>query len=218
MIDYRNNQVKHILRMVSNGLHVIDPSRIDVRGNLEFGNNVFIDINVIFIGVVILGNNVKIGPGCIINNTVIHENTYVKEYSGIEGSMIGKKCIIGPYARIRPSSNIGDISQIGNFVEIKDSIIGSNCKINHHSFIGNAIIGADAIIGAGCITCNFDGQKAVQTIIGNKAYIGAGVQLVAPINIGENSTIGAGSVITEDVVEYSKVLARSRQVTIKQRN
>ncbi|EKD45809.1 MAG: hypothetical protein ACD_69C00128G0001 [uncultured bacterium] len=215
MTSDRQSQMKQILDFIANGLNIVDPNRVDIRGSLQVGNSVYVDINVIFIGTVVLGDNVKIGPGCVINNATINKNTQIKEYSSVEGSEIGEECTIGPYARIRPSSNIGSGSQIGNFVEIKNTVMGNGCKINHHSFIGDAILGLDVIIGAGCITCNFDGKNTVVTIVDNKAYIGAGVQLVAPIKIGASATIGAGSTITEDVNENSTVLARSRQITIK---
>jgi bifunctional UDP-N-acetylglucosamine pyrophosphorylase/glucosamine-1-phosphate N-acetyltransferase len=216
MISNRQDQTRQVLEMIEQGLNVIDPNRVDIRGELQFGNNVHIDINVIFIGKVVLGDNVKIGPNCIINNTTIQGDTLIKEYSSIEGSVIEKSCIIGPYARIRPSSKIGAGSQIGNFVEIKNTNMRNNCKINHHSFIGDATLGINVIIGAGCITVNFKDGKAFTTVIEDSALVGAGTQLIAPIKVGANAIIGAGSTITKNVNANSIVLARAEQVTLKE--
>ena len=214
MNSMRQVQTKAILKMMNNGLKVIDPNRVDIRGELQFGSNVTVDINVIFVGKVVLKDNVKIGPNCIINDATIGENVIIKEYSSLEGALIENECIIGPYARIRPISKIGYKSQIGNFVEIKNTTMGYNCKINHHSFIGDATLGDDVIIGAGCITCNYKDGQTFHTIINDKVLIGAGSQLIAPIKIGSSVTIGAGSTITNDVEDNSMALARARQVIV----
>jgi bifunctional UDP-N-acetylglucosamine pyrophosphorylase/glucosamine-1-phosphate N-acetyltransferase len=138
----------------------------------------------------------------------------LKAFSLVEDAIIGSGCIVGPYARIRPASSIGDKCQVGNFVEVKSSTIGAGSRINHHSFIGDAVLGDRVTIGAGTITCNHDGTKTNHTVIGQDAYIGSGCKLVAPLRVGGAATIGAGSTITEDVPAGTLTLARSRQVTI----
>jgi len=202
-------------KMISEGVTIFDSNRIDIRGNLTCGKNVVIDINVIFEGDVILGDDVLIGANCIINNSFIGNNSNIKPFSMIEDSLIGESVFIGPYARIRPGTNIGAKSQIGNFVEIKNSNIGEGCQINHLSFVGDADIAKKVIMGAGVITCNHDGVKINRMIIDQGAYIGSGSNLVAPVKIKKNSTIGAGSTITEDVPKDTLTIARSKQVTIK---
>mgnify|MGYP001475394818 CR=1 FL=1 len=202
-------------KMITQGVNIIDSNRIDIRGNLTLGKNVVIDVNVIFEGDVILGDGVKIGANCIIINSVIGANSNIKPFSMIEDSIIGESVFIGPYGRIRPGSKIGDKSKIGNFVEIKNSKIGLGCQINHLSFVGDADIAKEVIIGAGTITCNHDGVKINRITIDQGAYIGSGSNLVAPIKINSNSTIGAGSTITEDTPKDALTVARARQVTIK---
>jgi UDP-3-O-[3-hydroxymyristoyl] glucosamine N-acyltransferase/quercetin dioxygenase-like cupin family protein len=200
------------------GMNAVDRSRVDIRGVLICGKNVEVDTNVIFKGEVFLEDSVSIGPNCIINNSVIKRGTVVKENCSIESAQIGEECSIGPFARIRPGSVIGNKSQIGNFVEIKQVIMGQGCKINHHSFVGDCIMGSHVVMGAGSITCNHDGQKVNQTIIADDAYIGSGVQLIAPLTIGKEAFVGAGSTITENVPEKVLALSRSRQVIIKNWN
>jgi bifunctional UDP-N-acetylglucosamine pyrophosphorylase / glucosamine-1-phosphate N-acetyltransferase len=192
-----------------------DPQGFDIRGNLVIGSNVEIDVNVIFEGNVKLGDGVKIGANCIINNSNIGNFTIIKPFSMIEDSTIGEFSSIGPYGRIRPGTEIGDYSQIGNFVEIKNSNVGNRCQINHHSFVGDADIVKDVILGAGTITCNHNGVSINRISIEQGAYIGSGANLIAPLIIGENSTIGAGSTITEDAPKNKLTIARSKQVTIK---
>lgn len=202
-------------KMIDEGVKIIDPNRIDIRGNLKCGENVLIDINVIFEGTVILGDGVIIGANCIINNSTIGNNSTIKPFSMIEESIIGESTFVGPYGRIRPGTKVGNKSQIGNFVEIKNSNIGESCQVNHLSFIGDADIDKEVIVGASVITCNHDGAKINRLIIEQGAYIGSGSNLVAPLKIKANSTIGAGSTITEDTPKNTLTVARSRQVSIK---
>jgi bifunctional UDP-N-acetylglucosamine pyrophosphorylase/glucosamine-1-phosphate N-acetyltransferase len=196
------------------GVRLRDPSRVYIRGSLACGANVTVDVDVIFEGDVTLGDNVRVDAHSIVRGANIRADTWVKAFSLVEDAEVGVGCTIGPYARIRPASSIGDRCQIGNFVEIKSSTIGSGSRINHHSFVGDALLAERVTIGAGTITCNHDGAKTNQTVIGRDAYIGSGCQLVAPLRIGDGATIGAGSTITEDVPPAMLTLARSRQVTI----
>ena len=200
--------------VMSKGVWLRDPGSVYIRGSLVCGANVIVDPDVIFEGDVVLGDNVRVDAHCIVRGANIRDNTWVKAFSLIENADVGAGCIIGPYARIRPGSTIGDECQIGNFVEVKSSTVGAGSRINHHSFIGDAVLADRVTIGAGTITCNHDGTKTNQTIIGQDAYIGSGCKLVAPVHIGHGATIGAGSTITEDVPASTLTLARSRQVTI----
>jgi bifunctional UDP-N-acetylglucosamine pyrophosphorylase/glucosamine-1-phosphate N-acetyltransferase len=211
----RSSMKKYAEKLITQGVIIVDPSRIDIRGKLICGKNVTIDINVIFEGDVTLEDGVRIGANCIINNSFIGINSNIKPFSMVEDSIIGEKVFIGPYGRIRPGTKIEDKSQIGNFVEIKNSNIGVGCQVNHLSFIGDADIAKEVIVGAGTITCNHNGEKINRIIIDKGAYIGSGSNLVAPIKINANSTIGAGSTITNDTPKDTLTVARSRQVTIK---
>ncbi len=189
-----------------------DLELVHIRGELLCGKNVTIDINVIFKGKVILEDGVSIGANCIIVDSTVRRGTFVKEFSSIEGADVGAGSIIGPYARLRPGSVIGEHCSIGNFVETKQVMIGQRCKINHHSFVGDCTIGDDVTLGAGFITCNHDGAKTVKSAIGSWAYVGSGVQLIAPASIGSGAIVGAGSTITDNVPEKTLALARARQV------
>ena len=211
----REAQTAFIQNLTNEGLHVVDAARVDVRGNLEFGNNVKVDINVIFKGNVVLGNNVSIGPNCIIEDATVGSGVEIKENTTISSATIDNDCRIGPYARIRPGSKLGSGSHIGNFVEIKNTVMGKGCKINHHSFVGDAQLGQQVIMGAGSSTCNFDGFEVNSTIIEDQAFIGSGVQLIAPCKIGEGSFIGAGSIITKDVPPKMLAVCRTQEMVLK---
>jgi len=207
--------IQRATELIAQGVYLRDPMRFDIRGTLECGKNVEIDIDVIIEGDVMLSDNVKIGPFCFIKDSKIESETIVQANSMVENAIIGKSCFIGPYARIRPGTKLGDCVQIGNYVEVKASIIGFDCKVNHLSYVGDATLEEGVIIGAGTITCNFDGIKTNNTYIENGAFIGSGCQLVAPVRVGKKAMIGAGSTITEDVPAYELTLARCRQVVIK---
>ena len=194
-------------------LHCLENTHI--FGELTCGHNVEIYPNVSFFGKVKIGNNVKIMPNCVIEESSIGDNTIILPNTCINGSIIKKNCSIGPSARIRPQSVISNNSRIGNFVEIKSSLIGMNTKVNHLSYIGDAKIGQNVNIGAGTITCNYDGRKKHKTVIGNNVFVGSSVQLVAPIKIGHNSKIGAGSTINIDVAKNKLAIARTKKVFIK---
>ena len=197
------------------GIRIRDPDRIEIRGELRCGSGVEIDVNVIIEGTVTLGEGVKIGANSILTNSTIGSNTRVHPFSIVEDAVIGSNTIIGPYGRVRPGSIIGDSAQIGNFVEIKNSEVGSGSRINHLAFIGDAKLERNVTIGAGSITCNHNGVGVSRTEIKAGAYVGSGCKLVAPLSIGENATIGAGSTITRDAPAGKLTLARSRQVTVE---
>jgi len=207
-------QVRLAEDFMSSGLTIMDPSRFDCRGGLTFGNDCTIDVNVVFEGDNVLGNNVLISPNCIIKDSKIGDNTSIFPNSIIENSIIGSSTTIGPFARIRPDTNIGDHSKVGNFVEIKKSTIKNNSKVSHLSYVGDSKIGDDVNIGAGVITCNYDGANKHQTEIKDGAFIGSNSQLVAPVSIGKNATIGAGSTITQNAPDNKLTLSRNKQSTI----
>ena len=207
-------QVRQAEDFMSSGLTIMDPSRFDCRGGLTFGNDCTIDVNVVFEGDNVLGNNVLISPNCIIKDSKIGDNTSIFPNSIIENSIIGSSTNIGPFARIRPDTNIGDHSKVGNFVEIKKSTIKNNSKVSHLSYVGDSKIGDDVNIGAGVITCNYDGANKHQTEIKDGAFIGSNSQLVAPVSIGKNATIGAGSTITQNAPDNKLTLSRNKQSTI----
>lgn len=197
------------------GVMLRDPNRFDLRGEIiELGQAIEIDINVIFEGTNQIGNNVKIGANCIIKNSVIANDVDILPHCIIENAVIGEGSRIGPFARIRPETILATHTHIGNFVEIKKSSIGDGTKINHLSYIGDSVIGRQVNVGAGTITCNYDGVNKFQTIIEDGAFIGSNTQLVAPVIIGENATIGAGSTITKDTPPQQLTLSRNKQVSI----
>ena len=201
--------------LIENGVQIRDPERIEINGDLFCGKNVEIGANVVFEGIVSIGNNVVIGSNCILSDCIIGNFSYIKSFSSIEGSKIGEYTFVGPYGRIRPESTIEDNVEIGNFVEIKSSFISSECRINHHSFIGDSILDKNVTIGAGTITCNHDGHKINNIHIESGSYVGSNCSLVAPLKIKKNSTIGAGSTITKNVPGGALTIARSKQVSIK---
>ena len=207
-------QMKQAENFMSSGLTLMDPSRFDCRGNLKFGDDCTIDINVVFEGNNVLGNNVLISPNCIIKDSKIGDNAVILPNSIIENSTIGSSTSIGPFARIRPDTTIGNHSKVGNFVEIKKSSVSNNSKISHLSYVGDSKIGSDVNIGAGVITCNYDGSNKHQTEIKDGAFIGSNSQLVAPVSIGKNATIGAGSTITQNAPDNKLTVSRNKQSTI----
>ena len=214
-IAERAFQLRAANALLTAGVTLIDPARIDVRGTLECGSDVTIDVNSIFIGAVTIGDNVSIGPNCVISDTTIATGTSVHANCVLEDAVVGEQCDIGPFARLRPGADIKQQARVGNFVEIKKSVLGVGSKANHLTYLGDAQIGDNVNVGCGTITCNYDGANKHQTIIGDNAFIGSGVELVAPVNIGPGATIGAGSTIGKDAAEGELTLARSKQTTIK---
>ncbi|MHB1299648.1 MAG: bifunctional UDP-N-acetylglucosamine diphosphorylase/glucosamine-1-phosphate N-acetyltransferase GlmU [Burkholderiales bacterium] len=208
-------QLETARELMMQGVGLADPARLDVRGELSCGMDVFIDANCVFEGVVRLGDNVRIGANSVLKNVEIREGTEIAPFTHIEGAGIGRNCKIGPYARIRPGTTLADDAHIGNFVEIKNSRIGAGSKANHLSYVGDASVGNNVNIGAGTITCNYDGANKHRTVIEDDAFIGSDTQLIAPVTVGKGATIGAGSTITRNAPEGGLTLSRSRQVHIE---
>ncbi|HIO11986.1 MAG TPA: UDP-N-acetylglucosamine diphosphorylase/glucosamine-1-phosphate N-acetyltransferase, partial [Methylococcales bacterium] len=209
-------QIQQAETLMLQGLTLADPSRFDLRGQVkQLGQDVFIDVNVILEGSIELGDAVTIGPNCSIKNATIANGVEILANCVIEDATIGTDSRIGPFARIRPAADIKASVHIGNFVEVKKSIINQGSKVNHLSYIGDCQIGVGVNVGAGTITCNYDGINKSQTIIEDGAFIGSSTQLVAPVTVGKNSTIAAGSTITKDTPEEQLTLSRAKQVTIK---
>ena len=200
--------------LMQQGVKLYDPARVDIRGKLQAGCDVEIDINCVFEGEVKLGDNVRIGANCVIRNSSIGANSVILPMTTIDGAIIGRQVSIGPYARIRPGTECDDGVKIGNFVETKKAKIGTGSKISHLSYIGDTDMGSDVNVGAGTITCNYDGVNKSKTIIEDQVFIGSGTQLVAPVTIARGTTIGAGSTITRDTPADKLTLTRSKQVSL----
>ena len=201
-------------KLMLQGVRISDPQRFDLRGEAEVATDVQIDINVILEGKVTLGKNVKIGANCILKNCQIMQGTEILPNTIIEDSVIGMHCHIGPFARIRPGTELKNNAKIGNFVETKKAQIGEGSKINHLSYIGDSKLGSSVNIGAGTITCNYDGINKSETKIGNNVFIGSNTALVAPVTIADGATVGAGSVITKDIETGQLALSRTKQSNI----
>ena len=202
-------------RLMTDGVLLRDPNRFDLRGSLTHGTDCEIDINVIIEGNVTLGNNVKIGANVVLRNVSIGDNTVVVENCIFDDATVGADCTIGPFSRLRPGADLTGGAHIGNFVEIKKSVVGLGSKVNHLTYIGDSQIGAGVNIGAGTITCNYDGANKHTTVIGDNAFIGSNSALVAPVTIGKGATIGAGSVIRKDTPDDKLTLSGGKQVTIE---
>jgi len=201
--------------LMEQGVTLMDPARFDLRGTIEsLGTDIIIDVNVILEGKNSIGSNVRIGANTYINNSIIADNVHILANCIIDNAIIGQGSKIGPFARLRPETVLAEQVHIGNFVEIKKSTIATASKINHLSYIGDATVGSHVNIGAGTITCNYDGVNKFRTIIEDGAFIGSDSQLVAPVTIGKNATIGAGSTITKDSPEHQLTLSRTKQVSI----
>jgi len=200
--------------LMTNGATLADPARLDVRGVLKTGRDVFIDVNCVFEGEVSLGDNVKIGPNCLIRNAIIADNAEIESHTVIDEASIGAHAHVGPYARLRPGTELAAKARVGNFVETKKAQIGEGSKVNHLTYIGDCTIGRGANVGAGTITCNYDGANKSRTEIGDGAFIGSNSSLVAPVVIGKNATVGAGSTITGNVDDEQLAVARGKQRNI----
>lgn len=205
---YQHKQAQHLLLA---GVTLLDPARFDLRGTLEHGKDIEIDTNVILEGNVRLGNRVKIGAGCVLKNVTLGDDVEVKPYSVLEDAVIGEKAAIGPFSRLRPGTELAAQTHVGNFVEIKKSIVGKGSKVNHLTYIGDTEIGADCNIGAGVITCNYDGANKFKTLIGDNVFVGSDTQLVAPVIVEDGATIGAGSTITQNIARDELVITRVPQ-------
>lgn len=207
-------QARLVDELMAQGVSFADPARVDIRGKLECGKDVFIDVNSVFEGDVTLGDNVKVEPNNVIRDSRLGSGTVVHPNCHIEGATSGPDCEIGPFARLRPGAELARGVKIGNFVEVKKSTIADGSKVNHLSYIGDTTIGAKVNVGAGTITCNYDGTSKHRTVIGDGAFIGSGVELVAPVEVGAGATIGAGSTITRPAPAGALTVARARQATI----
>lgn len=208
---YQNAQARKLL---ASGVALADLWRVDVRGELSCGHDVSIDVNCVFEGTVKLGDRVRIGPNCVLKDVTIGADTEVLAFSHLDNARVGAGCRIGPYARLRPGTQLAQGVHIGNFVEVKASRIGDQSKANHLAYIGDAEVGADVNVGAGTITCNYDGASKHRTVIEDGSFIGSDATLVAPVRIGKGSYIGAGSTISKDAPPGQLTVARARQVTI----
>lgn len=207
---------QHIaLRLLEQGVTLLDPARIDVRGNLVCGRDVTIDIGCVFEGQVELADGVKIGANCVIKNARIGAGSDIKPFCHIDDAVIGAKGQIGPYARLRPGAELAEDVHIGNFVEVKNSQIAAHSKANHLAYIGDATIGSRVNIGAGTITCNYDGVNKFRTVIEDDAFIGSDSQLIAPVRVGKGATLGAGTTLSKDAPEGKLTVSRAKQVTIE---
>jgi bifunctional UDP-N-acetylglucosamine pyrophosphorylase/glucosamine-1-phosphate N-acetyltransferase len=201
-------------QLMERGVTLLDPARIDVRGQLDCGHDVSIDIGCIFEGAVKLGDSVSVGAHCVLKNVQIGAGTQIAPYSHLVDAVVGEHNHIGPYARLRPGTTLAADVHVGNFVEIKNSQISTGSKINHLSYIGDSTVGKQVNIGAGTITCNYDGANKHRTVIGDNAFIGSDTQLIAPVTIANGATIGAGSTISKDAPADALTLSRSKQLTI----
>ncbi len=201
-------------QLLENGVTLLDPSRIDVRGELICDQDVTIDVGCVFEGKVHLASGVSVGPHCVIRNSVIESDTKIEAFSHIDQAKVGAKSVIGPYARLRPGAVLAEEVHVGNFVEIKNSEVGSQSKANHLAYIGDATIGRKVNVGAGTITCNYDGVNKHRTIIEDDAFIGSDTQLVAPVRVGKGATLGAGTTLTKDAPADQLTVTRVKQVSL----
>ena len=210
----RTHQLNIANQLMDAGVSLADPARIDVRGTLECGTDVFIDVGCVFEGCVTLAVGTKIGPYCVIRNSVIGKNVSINAFSHLDGAKVGNHSVVGPYARLRPGADLANDVHIGNFVEVKNSKIAANSKANHLAYVGDSIVGSRVNIGAGTITCNYDGVNKHQTIIEDDVFIGSDTQLVAPVRVGRGATLGAGTTLTKDAPPNQLTVSRAKQISI----
>jgi len=208
---YQRQQAEKFMKQ---GVTLADPQRFDVRGEVTIANDVFIDVNVVLQGKVDIASGCTIGPNTVLKNVTLGKNVGIEAFSYLEGAVVAENAVVGPYARLRPGSDIRAGAKVGNFVEIKKSVIGKKSKVSHLSYIGDAELGEDVNIGAGTITCNYDGVNKFKTIIGNRVFVGSDSQLVAPVEIGDDAFIGAGSTITKNAPAGKLTISRAKQMTI----
>ena len=201
-------------RLLDEGVTLADPARIDVRGELHCGADVSIDVNCVFEGRVVLGAGVVIGPNCVLKNVRIERDVRIHAFCHLEDALVGAASVIGPYARLRPGTELGEDVHIGNFVEVKNSTIAAHSKANHLAYLGDATVGSRVNVGAGTITCNYDGANKFRTIIEDDVFIGSDTQLVAPVKVGRGATLGAGTTLTKDAPPEQLTLSRAKQSTV----
>ena len=210
----RHYQQRAARRLMAQGVTLRDPARFDLRGEVSVGRDVLIDVNVLLEGRVVIEDDVQIGPNCVIKDSVLRKGAIIKANSHLEGAEVGEGADCGPFARLRPGAVLGRKAHVGNFVELKNAVLGEGAKAGHLSYLGDAQIGARTNIGAGTITCNYDGANKFRTVMGEDVFIGSNSSLVAPLTLGDGATTGAGSVITEDVPAHNLGLGRGRQRNI----
>lgn len=210
----RQFQTSIAFQLMEQGVTLRDPQRLDVRGTLTCGQDVEIDVNAVFLGDVTLGDGTTIGPNCVVENATIGANVTVRANCVIDSAVIGGGSKIGPFARVRPETRLGNDVHIGNFVEVKKSEIGNGSKVNHLAYVGDSEIGKNVNVGAGTITCNYDGAFKHKTVLEDDVFVGSDTQLVAPVRVGRGSTVGAGTTVTSDVEENSLVISRVKQKII----
>ncbi len=208
---YQHCRAKEIMAA---GVTLADAGRIDIRGELVVGQDSSIDVNCVFEGQCEIGSAVVIGPNCVITNSTVGDGSIIKANSVLENATVGEHCDIGPFARLRPGTVLSAKAKIGNFVETKKAVLGKGSKVNHLSYIGDSEIGENVNVGAGTITCNYDGVNKSKTIIGDGAFIGSNTSLVAPVTVGKDATVGAGSTITRNVADEELAVARGKQRNI----
>ena len=211
----RECQYQQAAALMQQGVTLMDADRIDIRGDLTCGKDVSIDINCVFLGTVEIGDGVSIGPNCVIENSTIGSDTSIKANCVLESARIEGQSSVGPFARLRPGAVLANGAKVGNYVEIKKSLIGEGSKVSHLSYIGDSELGKDVNVGAGTITCNYDGVNKHKTKIGDNAFIGSNSSLVAPVEIGADATVGAGSTIGSNAPDGQLTIARSKQKSIK---
>jgi len=211
----RLHQLNIANQLMDAGVSLVDPARIDVRGTLECGTDVFIDIGCVFEGTVILAAGTQVGPYCVVRNCAIGKAVVIHPYSHLDGAKVGNQSVIGPYARLRPGTDLSNDVHIGNFVEVKNSKIAANSKANHLAYVGDAVVGSRVNIGAGTITCNYDGVNKHQTIIEDDVFIGSDTQLVAPVRVGRGATLGAGTTLTNDAPPNQLTISRAKQISLQ---
>jgi bifunctional UDP-N-acetylglucosamine pyrophosphorylase/glucosamine-1-phosphate N-acetyltransferase len=210
----RLHQYRNALLLMEQGVTLLDPDRLDVRGELDCGRDVTIDVNCVFEGRVVLGDGVEVGAHCVLRNAVIGAGSRIAPFSHIEEAEAGRDCVIGPYARLRPGTKLGEDVHIGNFVEVKNSAVADRSKANHLAYIGDATVGKNVNVGAGTITCNYDGANKHRTVIEDDVFIGSDTQLVAPVTVGRGATLGAGTTLTEDAPPDKLTISRAKQTTV----
>ncbi|HCZ15418.1 MAG TPA: UDP-N-acetylglucosamine diphosphorylase/glucosamine-1-phosphate N-acetyltransferase [Candidatus Accumulibacter sp.] len=201
-------------RLLEQGVRLADPARLDVRGELSCGRDVFIDVNCVFEGRVVLEEAVEVGPCCVLRNATIGAGSRLAAFSHIDGAVVGPDGVIGPFARLRPGTELAAGVHVGNFVELKNAKVAAQSKANHLAYVGDAIIGSRVNIGAGTITCNYDGANKFKTIIEDDVFIGSDTQLVAPVTVGRGATLGAGTTLTKNAPPDTLTISRARQVSI----
>tara|TARA_B100000586_G_scaffold48209_2_gene31785 strand:+ start:830 stop:2191 length:1362 start_codon:yes stop_codon:yes gene_type:complete len=211
----RDFQRREAERLMVSGVTLADPARLDLRGTLTAGRDCFIDINVVIEGTVAIGDNVSIGPGCVVTDSELADGVVVEAHSVVEGAIVGSRCRLGPFARVRPGTELAEGARIGNFVETKKAIIGAGTKANHLAYLGDSTIGAECNIGAGTVTCNYDGVDKNETHIGDGVFVGTNSTLVAPLTIDEGAYVAAGSTITSKVDSEDLAVGRARQRNIQ---